>query len=128
MTAELNHTIVPATDKRVSADFLGTILGIDGATSWGPFVVLPMANGVSLDFVDATGFQEHHYAFLTGEDEFDAMFARMRATGTGFYADPSRRTPGEINHHYGGRGVYFDDPDHHLMEIITQPYGANPQD
>jgi len=35
-----------------------------------------------------------------------------------------RATPGEINHHWGGRGVYFEDPDGHLLEIITRPYGS----
>ena len=39
------------------------------------------------------------------------------------WADPAKKLPGRINHHFGGRGVYFDDPDGHLFEIITQPYG-----
>jgi len=29
-----------------------------------------------------------------------------------------------INHHDGGRGVYFADPDDYLLEIITRPYGS----
>jgi catechol 2,3-dioxygenase-like lactoylglutathione lyase family enzyme len=28
------------------------------------------------------------------------------------------------NHHDGGRGVYFEDPNGHLLEIITRPYGS----
>lgn len=31
---------------------------------------------------------------------------------------------GEINHNDNGRGVYFKDPDGHLLEIITSPYGS----
>jgi extradiol dioxygenase family protein len=126
MTAQLNHTIVPAIDKHASAEFLGHILGIDAGRAWGPFVVLALANGVSLDFVDAAAVEEHHYAFLVEEGDFDTTFERIRATGTSYYADPFRRRPGEVNHRYGGRGVYFDDPDHHLMEVITRPYGATP--
>ena len=122
MPATLDHTIVPATDKAASAAFLAHVLGIEGARAWGPFVVLPVGNGTTLDFVDAASPPEHHYAFLVDEDEFDAMFARVRASGAAYYADPFRRQPGEVNHHYGGRGVYFDDPDGHLMEILTQPY------
>ncbi|MCU1465442.1 MAG: Glyoxalase/bleomycin resistance protein/dioxygenase, partial [Actinomycetia bacterium] len=59
------------------------------------------------------------------EAEFDPIFGRVRAAGVEYYADPHRSRPGEINHHSGGRGFYFDDPDDHLMEVITRPYGAD---
>lgn len=121
MTATLNHTIVPARNMRASAEFLGRILGIE-PEPWGPFLLVSVANGVSLDYIDATDFEEHHYAFLVDEDEFDPILERIKASGTTFYADPFRRQVGEINHLYGGRGVYFDDPDRHLMEVITKPY------
>jgi hypothetical protein len=26
--------------------------------------------------------------------------------------------------HFGGRGVYFEDPSGHMLEIITRPYGS----
>ena len=35
-----------------------------------------------------------------------------------------RKQPGSINHHDGGRGVYWNDPDGHYLEIITRPYGG----
>ncbi len=127
MTVALDHTIVPARDKLVSAEFLARILGVE-PKRWGPFLVLRVGNGASLDVVDAGDhFDEHHYAFLVDEADFDPIFERIRASGTTFYADPFRSQPGEINHHYGGRGVYFDDPDRHLMEVITQPYGDEPE-
>ena len=85
------------------------------------------ANGVTLDFADREDFRPQHFAFLISEAEFDAAFARIRATGVRYYATPRREQPGEINHRYGGRGVYFDDPNGHLMELITRPYGATPE-
>src|SRR6266498_1723906 len=124
MNVELNHTIVPATDKRASADFLGGILGLAPAPPWGPFVPLSLSNEVTLDFLDARSFSPHHYAFLIDEADFDPIFERIRSAGVSFYADPDRQHPGQINHRFGGRGVYFDDPDGHLMEVITRPYGA----
>ena len=127
MPAELDHTIVPARDKRASAAFLAGILGVEAGPAWGPFFPVPVANGVTLDFVDATGFDEHHYAFKVDESEFDAVLERIRASGAGHYADPFRREPGRINRHHGGRGVYFDDPNHHLMEVMTTTYGADPE-
>ena len=127
MTARLDHTIVPSTNKRTSADFLASILGTAADPEWGPFVPVSIDNDITLDFVDATDFQQHHYAFLVSEHDFDAMLARVKEHGAGFYADPGRRRPGEINHNDGGRGVYFDDPDHHLMELITRPYETTPR-
>ena len=68
-----------------------------------------------------------HYAFLVSDAEFDAAFARIRAQGVQYYADPRRTKPGEINHLHAGRGVYFEDPNGHVMEIITHPYGDRPE-
>jgi catechol 2,3-dioxygenase-like lactoylglutathione lyase family enzyme len=125
MSIALNHTIIPARDKRASAAFLAGILGLPDPTPYGPFMVLSIPNGVSLDYLDGgDSFDQHHYAFLVDESEFDPIFERLQAAGTKFYADPHRTRPGEINHHDGGRGVYFDDPDDHVMEVITRPYGA----
>ncbi len=125
MSIALNHTIIPARDKHASASFLGGILGLADPTEYGPFVVLSIPNGVSLDYIDGgPTFDQHHYAFLVDESEFDPIFERVRASGARYYADPHRTRPGEINHHDGGRGVYFDDPDDHVMEVITRPYGA----
>jgi catechol 2,3-dioxygenase-like lactoylglutathione lyase family enzyme len=127
MSVELNHIIIPAKDKQTSAEFLAGILGIPVAPPWGPFIPIHVSNGVTLDYIDADDFHSHHCAFLVSEPEFDAIFSRLQETGITYYADPSYQRPGEINHLYGGRGVYFDDPNGHVMEVITQPYGDTPE-
>jgi catechol 2,3-dioxygenase-like lactoylglutathione lyase family enzyme len=127
MSVELNHTIIPAKDKWASARFLADILGLEAGPEWGHFVPLRTANGVTLDFDNREDFRPQHFAFLVGEAEFDAALTRIRAGGVRHYATPLRERPGEINHRYGGRGVYFDDPNGHLFEIITQPYGKTPE-
>jgi catechol 2,3-dioxygenase-like lactoylglutathione lyase family enzyme len=125
MTIQLNHTIVAARDKHESATFLAEILGLDPPTPFGPFLVVEVHNGVTLDFIDDPGpVHPQHYAFLVGEDEFDEIFGRIRARGLAYWADPFRRQPGEINTHDGGRGVYWEDPSGHNLEIITRPYGS----
>ena len=122
--AELNHTIVWCSDKRRSADFLTGILGQEPARPFLHFLVVDLANGVSLDYFQKDGeVSSQHYAFLVSDAEFDAAFARIEEQGIDYWADPARTRPGEINHHFGGRGVYFADPDNHLMELITKPYG-----
>jgi catechol 2,3-dioxygenase-like lactoylglutathione lyase family enzyme len=124
MTVSLNHTIVAARDKEASARFLTEILGLPPASRLGPFAVVPIGD-TSLDFMDDDGeIASQHYAFLVSEVEFDAIFGRIRERGLRYWADPYRRQPGEINAWDDGRGVYFDDPNGHLLEILTRPYGS----
>src|SRR5215469_15944304 len=119
MSVELNHTIIPAKDKWVSAKFLAEILNLEAGPEWGHFVPVKTANGVTLDFDTREEFRPGHYAFLVSDAEFDAAFARIRAQGVRYFADPRRTKPGEINHLHGGRGVYFEDPNGHVMEITA---------
>ena len=126
MTAELNHTIIWAKDKWASARFLAHILGVEVGPQWARFVPVRVG-GVTLDFADSPERHHQHYAFLVGEEEFDAAFSRIRAAGVTYYAEHDRSGPSEINHYYGGRGVYFDTPDGNLFELITRPYGAVPE-
>jgi catechol 2,3-dioxygenase-like lactoylglutathione lyase family enzyme len=125
MSVELNHTIVAAQDPEGSARFMAGILGLSAPTRYGPFMVVEAANGVSLDFMhiddDVTS---QHYAFLVTEAEFDEIFDRITTRGLSHWADPSRQRFGEINTRDGGRGVYFEDPEGHLLEILTRPYGS----
>lgn len=125
MGVELNHTIVAARDRRASATFLAELLGLPAPTTFGPFEVVELANGVSLDFADTEGeIVPQHYAFLITEEAFDEILGRIQAKQLPYWADPGRRRPGVINHNDGGRGVYFPDPDGHFLEIITRPYGS----
>ena len=126
--AEPNHTIVWCSDKQRSAEFLTAILGLPPARTFFHFLVVDLANGVSLDFYQKDGaVSPQHYAFLVSDEEFDAGFERIKSRGLTYWADPARIKEGEINHHFGGRGIYFADPDQHLMELITRPYGAEDQ-
>jgi catechol 2,3-dioxygenase-like lactoylglutathione lyase family enzyme len=126
MAIQLNHTIVHATDPAASATFLAEILGLGKPVAFGPFMGVEVHNGVTLDFIQARPEEiiVEHYAFLVSESEFDAIFERIRARGLDYWADPAHRQPGQINHNDGGRGVYWNDPNGHYLEIITRPYGS----
>lgn len=125
MTVQLNHTIVWCSDQEKSAGFLAEILGRPAPTRFGPFHVVQVDNGVSLDFHQQSGkIAMQHYAFLIGEDDFDRIFARVKEHDMKYWADPGRERAGEIYRHNGGRGFYFLDPDGHLLEVLTQPYGS----
>jgi catechol 2,3-dioxygenase-like lactoylglutathione lyase family enzyme len=124
MAVRLDHTIVPSRDKRASADFLARILGIGPPAVFGHFLTLETDNGVSLDFDDADEVRSQHFAFLVSDDDFDPIFARVKAEGITYYADPGHRRRGELNTRDNGRGFYFSDPDGHNMEVLTRQYGS----
>jgi catechol 2,3-dioxygenase-like lactoylglutathione lyase family enzyme len=125
MAAKLNHTIVWCHDQEKSAKFLSEILGLPPPRRFSGFLVVDLANEVSVDYLPAESesIALQHLAFLVSEEEFDGALARVRERTTEIWADPAKRQPGRINRHFGGRGVYFEDPNGHLFEIITTPYG-----
>ncbi len=125
MAVRLNHTIAWCRDKEQSASFLTDTLGLAPATAFGPFLVVEFSNDASIAFHESDGaIAPQHYAFLINEDEFDEIFNRIRHRRIAYWADPALRNREEINRADGGRGLYFKDPDAHLMEIITRPYGS----
>ena len=126
MSVQLNHTIVWCRDQHVSAPFLCELFGLPTPARFGPFLVVEVANGVSLDYHDTDeAIAPQHYAFLVERGrlrrDLRPDHGRRRST-TG--PIPAARGPGTINRNDGGRGVYFKDPDGHLLEIITRPYGS----
>ena len=125
MAARLNHTIVWCHDQEKSATFLTEILGLPPPRRFMGFLVVDLANDVSVDYMAAESepIALQHLAFLVGEEEFDGTLARVRERTSEIWADPAKKQPGRINRHFGGRGFYFDDPNGHLFEIITTPYG-----
>jgi catechol 2,3-dioxygenase-like lactoylglutathione lyase family enzyme len=123
MSIELNHTIVRVRDKQAAAGFLAGILGLPVGAQTGVFVPVRLDNGVTLDYLDSAEVRSQHYAFLVGDADFDAAFARIRAAGIAYFADPGHERAGEVNRNFGGRGCYFADPDGHNMELLTKVCG-----
>ncbi len=123
MAIVLDHTIVHANDPMVSAKFLADILGIDPPARLGHFTVLKIGPS-SLDYLPGEGaISSRHFAFRVDEDAFDEILGRIRSAHISFWAGPFHRRPQTINHWDDGRGLYFDDPDGHVMEVITRSYG-----
>jgi catechol 2,3-dioxygenase-like lactoylglutathione lyase family enzyme len=121
----LNHHIVSAHDAEDTARFFVDVLGLDPAVRLGEFAVLKVSGDTTLDFIAAgTDFATQHYAFLVTEHEFDEIFERIRQRGLEYWSDPMHDDPGRVNEWDDGRGVYFDDPNGHRLEIITRPYGS----
>ncbi|MBB5157776.1 VOC family protein [Saccharopolyspora phatthalungensis] len=125
MSVQLNHTIVATSDKVAGARFLADLLGLPAPEPFGPFMCVQTGNDVSLDYLETgDAIVPQHYAFLISEEEFDEIFGRIKAQELAYWAGPRHQEPGRINTRDGGRGVYFDDPDGHILEILTRPYGS----
>ena len=123
MTIKLNHTIVNVRDKQESATFLVELFDLPAPVPFGPFLDVEVANEVTLAFIDSDeAIEPQHYAFLVSEAEFDQIFGRIKERRLDYWADPHKSRKGAINHNFGGRGVYFEDPSGHFLEIITRPY------
>ena len=108
MNVALNHTIVWCSDKVRSANFLVQVLGLPPPVPFMHFLVVKLDNEVSLDYYEKAGaIAKQHYAFLVGDHDFDAAFARINEARLNYWADPARSQANEINHHFGGRGFYI---------------------
>jgi catechol 2,3-dioxygenase-like lactoylglutathione lyase family enzyme len=108
-----------------SSAFLARILCCSTAVPFYHFMVVQLANNVSLDFMEKDGpISVQHYAFLTEASEFDGALSRIQDEDISYCADPGKSRRNEINHNDGGSGVYFEDPDGHVLEVITHPYGS----
>jgi catechol 2,3-dioxygenase-like lactoylglutathione lyase family enzyme len=122
-----NHTIVHSRDAQESATFFSEIMGLPAPAPFGPFLMVPLEHGGSLDFATTdTDISPQHYAFLVTEDDFDAIYGRIVERGIEHYPEPHLGKKNAINHNDGGRGVYWSDPSGHFLEIITVPYGGWP--
>jgi catechol 2,3-dioxygenase-like lactoylglutathione lyase family enzyme len=121
VTIELNHTIVPARDKDKSARFFADIFGLPYEGSSGHFSPVQVNDRLTFDFDENESFESHHYAFHVSDDEFDAIFQRVQQTGLPYGSRPWDAENRKLNDWNGGRGVYFRDPNGHLLELLTRP-------
>ncbi len=130
MVIAFNHTIIAARDRHASASFFTRLFELREPTQWGPFAIVTLEHGVFIQFAEpgVADIQMQHYAFLVDDGSFDAIYGRILGGGIDHWADPQQRVPGQINTNHGGRGVYFNDPAGHGIEVFTRPYGsiANP--
>jgi catechol 2,3-dioxygenase-like lactoylglutathione lyase family enzyme len=131
MTIRLDHTIVSAKDKVASAEFFAEIFGLT-VKLVGHFAQVQVNESLSFDFADqpepwgGPGFdprtgQSHHYAFHVSDAEFEAIFGRVKAKGLAYGSGPYQHSDGQIYTRRGGRGFYFEDPNGHLLEVMTVP-------
>ena len=128
MSIELDHVIVSARDPRAAARQLAELLGVPWAESGvGPFSPVYVNGGLTLDFIDDPGpFPVQHLCFRVGEAEFDAILGRLRAAGIAYRSSVRGPQDLRVNTDYGGRMVYWNEPDGHQWEMLTVSYARAP--
>ncbi len=121
MTITLNHTIVPASDKVAAARFFARIFGLKYTARAQHFAPVRVNKSLTLLFDDDTKFESHHYAFHVSNREFDAILRRINKAKIAFGSAPWSLDDGKLNDWGGGRGLYFQDPNGHVLELMTVP-------
>jgi catechol 2,3-dioxygenase-like lactoylglutathione lyase family enzyme len=124
MTIELDHVIVSARNPRASAKLLAELLGVRWAESGvGPFSPVYVNGGLTLDFIDDAGpFPVEHFCFRVGEEEFDAILRRIKAAGIKYRSAVRGPEDMQVSTQFGGRMVYWNEPDGHQWEMLTVSY------
>jgi catechol 2,3-dioxygenase-like lactoylglutathione lyase family enzyme len=120
MAITLNHTIVPAHDKVAAARFFAKIFGLKRGRT-GYFAPVRVNKALTLLFDTDKGFASHHLAFHVSDREFNAIFRRIKKAKLAFGSAPWSLDDGKLNNWGGGRGLYFTDPDGHVLELMTVP-------
>lgn len=119
MAIELNHTIVPAHNKVQSAKFFARIFGLSYEGEMYHFAPVRVNESLTMDFDNRSEFESHHYAFKVRDEDFSRIFERIREEGIPYGSGPGSLEDMQTNHRRGGRGVYFRDPNGHVLELLT---------
>jgi catechol 2,3-dioxygenase-like lactoylglutathione lyase family enzyme len=128
MSIELDHTIVPSHHKVASAELLAELLDVPWAESGvGPFSPVYVNDGLTLDFVEtADPFPIYHFCFRVSPGAFDAILGRIKAAGIAYRSSVHGSVDMQVNTDYGGRLVYWNEPDGHYWEMLTVSYARQP--
>lgn len=129
MTIELDHVIVSARNRDSSARQLAGLLGVPcGLAAAGPFFAVYINDGLTLDFIEtAADFPVEHFCFRVSEAEFDAILERLKAAGIAWRSTVHGPVDRQVNTGYGGRMLYWNEPEGHQWEILTASYARQPR-
>lgn len=124
MTIELDHFIVSARNRDESARQLAYLLGVPcGPAKEGPFFAVYINRGLTLDFIATDeDFPIEHFAFRVSDEEFDSIIERIRAAGINYRSTVRGPNDSLVNTTYGGKMIYWNEPEGHQWEILTISY------
>ena len=118
----LDHLIVPSHDRNEGAKFLGELLGVPWQQATREFAPVYLNDTLTLDFANREQFSSHHYCFQVSDEEFTAIFDRIKAATIPYRSSPRGENDSKLNTRMGGRNLYWDDADGHVWEMLTVSY------
>lgn len=129
MPVQLDHFIVPSHNRIASAKQLAELLGVPWSeTAFGIFAPVYLNDGLTLDFVQTDeDYPVHHYCFRVEPAEFDAILERIRQAGIDFRSTVRGPVDSQVDTRFGGKGVYWNEPDGHQWEMLTVSYARQPE-
>lgn len=124
MSVELDHILIPSRDRNAAAKQLATLFDVPWAPAKiGPFTAVYVNRGLTIDFDEwQDEFPKGHYCFRVTEREFDAILQRIKQAGISFRGSPHGPNDNVVNTSMGGKIAYWNEPDGHVWEILTQSY------
>lgn len=120
MKISLNHMNIPAYNKEVSARFFSDIMGLNIIEEDSDFSIVQVNDSLSLLFINSENISGYHIAFQVSENEFDSILNCLNEKNISYGNDPEHiDNMLSDSHPFGGRGIYFTDPNGHLFEVLT---------
>jgi catechol 2,3-dioxygenase-like lactoylglutathione lyase family enzyme len=120
MSITLDHVAMPAYDHEASARFFAQIMGVTYAGPDRHFAPVRVNETFTIAFMQVEQVAGYHLGFYIGEDDFDGILSRLQAAGVPYGNDPREATNIRTDHPFGGRGLFFIDPNGHLFEVMTK--------
>jgi hypothetical protein len=129
MPVHLDHFMVPSRNKVASAKLLAGLLGVPwSGTGVGPFTPVYVNDGLTIDFDEWTDpLPMIHYCFRVGPEDFDAILGRIKEAGIPYRSNVHGPVDFQIEAQNGGRIVYWNQPDGHQWEMLTDSYARKPE-
>jgi hypothetical protein len=127
--AQLDHFSVPCRNKAAAAKLLADLLGVPCSPAIaGPFFAVYVNEGLTLDFDETKEpFPILHFCFRVTEEEFSAILGRLQSAAIPFRSSVGGPVDMQINTQHGGRIVYWNEPDGHQWELLTESYARQPK-
>jgi len=129
MPVQLDHFIVPSHNRIASAKMLADLLGVPWSeTAFGIFSPVYLNDGLTLDFVQTDeDYPVHHYCFRVSPEEFDSILARIKTAGIDYRSTVRGPVDFAVDTQFGGKGIYWNEPDGHQWEMLTVSYARQPR-
>ena len=119
MSITIDHAVLAAHDYEASARFFAQVMGLTYEGTDRHFAPVRISDTFKLVYMNAEQILPVHIGFHVSEEAFDVAFQNIQEMGLTFGSNPREITNGRTDHPFGGKGLFFVDPNGHLFEIMT---------